>query len=92
MAILALALAIGIPLMGCEDTKARQENLQLKGQIVDLQKENTNLSSQIDNSTKDNASLREENDKLKARTQTAKKSSKAKKHKKARRRSTSATN
>lgn len=38
MASLLLAVALGLPLIACEDTKARQENEQLKAHVAELVK------------------------------------------------------
>jgi len=37
-----------MPLIGCEDTKARQENEQLKAHVAELVKENGNLGNRVD--------------------------------------------
>ncbi len=62
-----LAVALSLSLMACEDTKARQENEQLKAQVAGLQKENSGLKNSIEGLTKGNASLKEENEQLKAK-------------------------
>ena len=64
---LILAVALSLLLAACEDTKARQDNEQLKTQIAALQKENTDLKNNIEGLTKENASLKEENESLKAK-------------------------
>ena len=74
----ALALVLGLSLAGCQDTKARQENEQLKAQILQLQKDAGDLGNRIDVLTKENAELKAENERLKAKP--AKKSSKSKRH------------
>ena len=38
IASLVLALALGLPLIACQDTKARQENEQLKTKVSELEK------------------------------------------------------
>jgi regulator of replication initiation timing len=81
LAGIALALALSFSLIGCEDTKARQENEQLKAHVAQLEKDNADLGTRIDSLTKDNATLAEENARLKAKAAPAKKSSKSK-HKK----------
>ena len=85
LAGLVLALALGFSLAGCEDTKARQENDQLKTKVAQLEKDNADLGTRIDSLTKDNATLAEENARLKAKATPAKKSAKSKKKKSSRR-------
>jgi regulator of replication initiation timing len=83
VAILLLAVSLGFPLAACQDTKARQENEQLKGQLADLQKQNADLSGRVDALAKENSDLSAENEKLKAQIphkKAAAKSSKKKKH------------
>ena len=77
-----LAMVLGLPLIACEDTKARQENEQLKAKVSEVEKENTDLQGRVDALTKDNAALAADNEKLKAKNASAKKSAKGKKHKK----------
>jgi regulator of replication initiation timing len=69
---LLLALTLVIPLVGCEDTKARQENEQLKAQVAGLVKESTDLSNRVDKLTKENAALKQENEQLKRKAKTTK--------------------
>src|ERR1700730_3502992 len=80
IARLLLVLTLLLPLIGCQDTKARQENDQLKAQVAELQKENADLSSKVDGLAKENSALASENEKLKAAkvSKTPKKSSKSK--------------
>jgi len=78
IASLVLALAVGLPMIACQDTKARQENEQLKTRVAELEKENTDLQSHVDGLTKDNAALAAENEKLKAELAPKKKSAKGK--------------
>ena len=66
VASLLLAASLGLPLAACQDTKARQDNEQLKGQLADLQKQNTDLSGRVDALAKENSDLSAENEKLKA--------------------------
>ena len=84
LAGLVMALVVGIALAGCEDTKARQENEQLKAQVAQLTKQNSDLQTNVDGLTKDNAALAQENQQLKARLSPKKKSAKSKKHKRTR--------
>ena len=60
-------VALALTLTACQDTKARQENDQLRSQVAELQKENTELNSRVDSLTKDNAELKDQNEKLKAK-------------------------
>jgi len=79
MAGLLRAVALGLPLIGCEDTKARQENEQLKARVAELVKNNGDLGNRVDALTQENAALTQENERLKAKkTQT--KGSKNKHH------------
>jgi regulator of replication initiation timing len=84
VAILVLAVSLGLPLAACQDTKARQENEQLKGQVADLQKQNTDLSSRVDALAKENSDLSAENEKLKAQIPHKKTAKSSKKRKRAR--------
>ena len=81
---LLLVVVLGLPLIGCQDTKARQENDQLKTQVAELQKENADLSSRVDGLAKENSALASENEKLKAAKSPAKKATKSK-HRKCKR-------
>jgi len=82
VASLVLAASLGLPLAACQDTKARQENEQLKGQLADLTKQNADLSGRVDALAKENSDLSAENEKLKAQIPHKKvaKSAKKKKH------------
>lgn len=75
----ALAVALSLSLAACQDTKARQENEQLKAQILQLQKDAGDLGNRIDVLTKENAELKAENERLKAK-HPPKKSSKPRRH------------
>jgi regulator of replication initiation timing len=86
IASLTLALALGLPLIACQDTKARQENEQLKARVSELEKENADLESRVDNLTKDNAGLAAENEQLKTKSARTKKTPKSKRHRRAARR------
>jgi len=84
--LLALALCSALSLGACQDTKARQENVQLKAQVADLQKQLGEMGNRVDEATtaknelmKENADLKQENDRLKARHGGAKKA-KSKRH------------
>ena len=76
---LLLTLTLVMPLIGCEDTKARQENEQLKAQVAGLVKESADLNSHMDELTKENAALKQENEQLKRKAKT-KKTKKSKHH------------
>ena len=76
---LLLGLALSLLLIGCEDTKARQENEQLKAQVAWLVKENGNLGNRVDQLTQENATVKRENEQLKQTAKT-KKTKKSKHH------------
>jgi cell division protein FtsB len=78
IANLLLVVTLGLSMMGCQDTKARQENDQLKAQVAELQKENADLSSRVDGLAKENSSLASENERLKAAKTPPRKSAKSK--------------
>jgi regulator of replication initiation timing len=78
IANLLLVVTLGLSMMGCQDTKARQENDQLKAQVAELQKENADLSGRVDGLAKENSSLASENERLKAAKTPPKKSTKSK--------------
>ena len=67
MAGLLLAVALGLPLIGCEDTKARRENEQLKSHVAELVKNNGDLVNRVDALTEENTALKQENERLKAK-------------------------
>ncbi len=79
MAGLLFAVALGLSLIGCEDTKARQENEQLKAHVAELVKESGDLGNRVDALTQENASLKQENEQLKKKANT-KKTKKSKHH------------
>jgi regulator of replication initiation timing len=76
---LLFAAALGLSLIGCEDTKARQENEQLKAHVAELVKESGDLGNQVDALTQENAALKQENEQLKKKPKT-KKTKKSKHH------------
>jgi regulator of replication initiation timing len=87
-ASLVLALALGLPMAACQDTKTLKENETLKAHVAELEKNNTDLETRLDGLTKENAALAADNEKLKAQLAPKKKSSKSK-HKKSRSRRSS---
>jgi len=72
MVSLVLGVVVVLSLIGCEDTKARQENEQLKAHVAELVKENGNLGNRVDELTQENATLKQENEQLKRRVKTKK--------------------
>jgi regulator of replication initiation timing len=91
IASLVLAATLALPLIACQDTKARQENDQLKAHVAELEKENTDLGSKVDGLAKENSALATENERLKAKTP-PKKVSKSKHHKRSSKRAASSAN
>ena len=72
---LLLAASLGMPLTACEDTKAKQENEQLKAHVAELVKESGDLGNRVDALTQENTELKQEIERLKAKktqTKTAK--------------------
>ena len=76
---LLLGVALVLFLIGCEDTKARQENEQLKAHVAELVKENGSLGNRVDELTQENAALKQENEQLKKKAKT-KRTKKSKHH------------
>jgi regulator of replication initiation timing len=71
--VVSLLLGVAVLLLiGCEDTKARQENEQLKVHVAELVKENGNLGNRVDELTQENARLKQENEQLKKSAKTKK--------------------
>ena len=66
------ALALVLSMMGCEDTKARQENEQLRAHVAELVKESGDLQNRVNELTHENAELKQENDQLKRTAKTKK--------------------
>jgi len=73
------ALALVLSMMGCEDTKSRQENEQLKAHVAELVKQGGDLQTRVAELTQENAALKQENDQLKRRAK-IRKSKKSKHH------------
>jgi peptidoglycan hydrolase CwlO-like protein len=65
-AIIAVGVALSLPLTACKDTKTLQENEQLKSQVAQLQKENGQLGNELETMTAARDALTKENEKLKA--------------------------
>ena len=72
MASLLLVVALDLPLIACEDTKARQENEQLKARVAELVKDSGDLGNRVDELTQENTALKQENEGLKAKRSHAK--------------------
>lgn len=78
---LLFTVALGLSLIECEDTKARQENEQLKAHVAELMKESGDLGNRVDALTQENAALKQENEQLKRKAKTKKtKKSKHRQH------------
>jgi cell division protein FtsB len=73
---LGLAIVLSLSLAACQDTKAHQENEQLKAQVLQLQKDAGDLGNRIDVLTKENTELKAEIERLQTK-HPAKKSSKS---------------
>jgi predicted RNase H-like nuclease (RuvC/YqgF family) len=74
----ALAMVLSLSLVACQDTKARQENEQLKTHLSELEKDNGDLQNRLDALTQENADLKQENGRLKATKAKTKKTTKHK--------------
>jgi regulator of replication initiation timing len=74
--------ALGLAIVGCQDTKAREENEQLKAHVLQLQKDAGELGNRIDVLTRENGELKEEIERLKKK-HSAKKTPKSKAHRSA---------
>ncbi len=74
----ALAVVLCLSLAACQDTKARQENEQLKAHVSELEKDNGDLQNRIDALTQENADLKQENEGLKTKKTRAKKAARHK--------------
>ena len=79
LAGLGLMFTLGLVLVACQDTKAREENEQLKAHVLQLQKDTGDLGNRIDVLTKENTALKVENERLKKK-RPVKRSSKSKHH------------
>jgi hypothetical protein len=58
-------MVLSLFLTACKDTKALQENEQLKAQVAQLQKDNGVLGNQLETLTADRNALAKENEALK---------------------------
>lgn len=76
---LGLMVAAGLALTACQDTKAREENEQLKAHVLQLQKDTGELGNRIDVLTKENTDLKAEIERMKNK-HPAKKSATPKHH------------
>jgi len=76
---LAVAILLSLPLAACKDTKALQENEQLKAKVAELQKENGQVGNDLETMTAARDALTKENEKLKAEIKTLKTKSSVKK-------------
>lgn len=84
---LALAVALGLSLTACKDTKTLQENEQLKAQVAELQKQNGQMGNDLETVTAARDALAKENAVLEAKLKPKKKSKRsAKKAAKSKRR------
>jgi peptidoglycan hydrolase CwlO-like protein len=78
-ATLGVAVVLSLPLSACKDTKAVQENAQLKAQVAELQKENGQVGNDLETMTAARDALTKENEKLKAEIKALKTKSSGKK-------------
>jgi regulator of replication initiation timing len=79
LAGLGMMFTLSFVLVACRDTKAREENEQLKAHVLQLQKDAGDLGNRIDVLTKENAELKAEIESLKKKPP-VKRSSKSKRH------------
>jgi peptidoglycan hydrolase CwlO-like protein len=63
-AIIAVGVALSLPLAACKDAKTEQENQQLKAQVGQLQKENGQAVNDLESMTAERDTLKKENDQL----------------------------
>lgn len=71
-AIIAVGMALSLPLAACKDAKTQQENEQLKAQVAQLQKENGQAVNDLESMTADRDALKKENDQLQSEIKTLK--------------------
>jgi len=84
-AIIAVGMALSLPLTACKDAKTQQENQQLKAQVAQLQKENGQAVNDLESMTADRDALKQENEQLKTeikalKTKHSKKKSTSRQH------------
>ena len=84
-AIFVVAVVLSLPLTACKDTKALQENEQLKAQVAELQKENGQVGNDLETMTAARDALTKENERLKAeiknlKTRSSRKRASSRKH------------
>jgi peptidoglycan hydrolase CwlO-like protein len=84
-AIIAVGVALCLPLAACKDAKTQQENQQLKAQVAQLQKENGQAVNDLESMTADRDALKKENEQLQAeikalKSKSSKKKSAGRKH------------
>jgi cell division protein FtsB len=91
LAGLILAVALGLSLTACQDTKARAENEQLKAHVLQLQKDAGEQGNRVDVLTKENAELKDEVERLKKR-HPVKRTAKSKAHRRTSKRTASSQN
>jgi peptidoglycan hydrolase CwlO-like protein len=63
-AIIAVGVALSLPLTACKDAKTQQENQQLKAQVAQLQKENGQAVNDLESMTAERDDLKKENEQL----------------------------
>jgi peptidoglycan hydrolase CwlO-like protein len=84
-AIIAVGVALSLPLAACKDAKTQQENQQLKAQVAQLQKENGQAVNDLESMTADRDALKKENEQLQSeikalKAKSPKKKSTSRKH------------
>jgi len=65
LAGLGMMFTLSLVLVACRDTKAREENEQLKEHVLQLQKDAGDLGNRVDVLTKENTELKAEIERLK---------------------------
>ena len=72
LASLVVAVVLSLCLTACKDTKALQENEQLKAQVADLQKQNGEMGNNLETVTAARDALAQENEALKSQVRVLK--------------------
>jgi hypothetical protein len=67
-----LAAVLGFSLTGCQDSKTRRENAQLKTKILELQKQNGQLGNDLETMTTARNALTKDNEALRAQIEKTK--------------------